>query len=384
MNFELPEDLVGIRDITRSFAAEKIAPHARKWDAEKWVPTELFKEMGRVGILGVAFPEEYGGAGLGLLGMTVVVEEIARWCGASALFIAAHSGLCSTHIRIAANEEQKRHWLPRLATGEVIGAWCLSEPHCGTDAEALTTRAEKSSKGWVLNGAKFWITNAKRADVFVVTARTRIGERGPRTISAFLVEKDTPGLIIGEPEDKMGMRGSDTVPVNFENCEIPAANLCGELNSGYVDALRVLDRGRCVIGSLSVGLARGCLEEAVKYAAERKSMGVPLHSHQAIQFKLADMETQVEAARLLVRQAAATHDAGRPDKQLSSIAKLFASEMASRVGWDSIQIHGGAGYTKDVCVERLVRDNKLCEIGEGSSEVQRILIARAEYARRSA
>lgn len=382
MNFELPEDLVGIRDVTRAFAAERIAPHARKWDAEKWIPTEVFKEMGRIGILGVAFPEEYGGSGLGLLGMTVVVEEIARWCGASALFIAAHSGLCSTHIRIAANEEQKRHWLPRLATGEVIGAWCLSEPHCGTDAEALTTRAEKTAKGWVLNGNKFWITNAIRANVFVVMARTKLGERGARTISAFLVEKDTPGLILGEPEDKMGMRGSDTVPVNFENCEIPAENLCGELHAGYVDALRVLDRGRVTIGSLSIGLARGCLEEAVKYAAERNSMGVPLHSHQAIQFKLADMETQVEASRLLVRQAAATHDAGRPDKELSSIAKLFASEMASRVGWDSIQIHGGAGYTKDVCVERLVRDNKLCEIGEGSSEVQRMLIARAECARR--
>ncbi len=384
MNFELPEEFVAIRDVTRAFAAEKIAPNARKWDAEKWIPTDVFKEMGRIGILGVAFPDEYGGAGMGLLGMTVVVEEIARWCGASALFIAAHSGLCSTHIRIAGNDEQKRHWLPRLATGEVIGSWCLSEPHCGTDAEALTTRAEKTAKGWVLNGAKFWITNGMRADVFVVTARTKIGERGARTISAFLVEKNTPGLIIGEPEDKMGMRGSDTVPVNFENCEIPAENLCGELNNGYVDALRVLDRGRVTIGSLSVGLARGCLEEAVKYAADRQSMGVPLHSHQAIQFKLADMETQVEAARLLVRQAACTHDAGRPDKELSSIAKLFASEMASRVGWDSIQIHGGAGYTKDVCVERLVRDNKLCEIGEGSSEVQRILIARAEYAKRSA
>jgi alkylation response protein AidB-like acyl-CoA dehydrogenase len=217
-----------------------------------------------------------------------------------------------------------------------------------------------------------------------VTARTKLGERGARTISAFIVEGDRDGLIIGEPEDKMGMRGSDTVPVNLENCEIPAENLCGNLHEGYVDALRVLDRGRCTIGSLSVGLGRGCLEEAVKYAAERKSFGVPLHDHQAIQLKLADMETQVEGARLLVRQAACTHDAGRPDKQLSSIAKLFASEMASRVGWDSIQIHGGAGYTKDVCVERLVRDAKLCEIGEGSSEVQRMLIARGEYARRAA
>lgn len=383
MEFRLSEELVSFRDVTRSFALEKIAPHARKWDAEKWLPDEIVREMGKIGILGVAFPEEYGGSGQGLLGMTVVVEEIARWCGGTALFIAAHSGLCSTHIRIAGNEAQKKKWLPKLAAGEVIGSWCLSEPDCGTDAEAMTTRAEKTSAGWVINGRKFWITNGKRADVFVVTARTK-AERGARTISAFLVEKGTPGLIIGEPEDKMGMRASDTVPVNFENCEIPAENLCGELNSGYVDALRVLDRGRVTIGSLSVGLARGCLEEAVRYAAERKSFGVPLHSHQAIQFKLADMETQVEAARILVRQAASTHDAGKPDKKLCSIAKLFASEMASRVGWDSIQIFGGAGYTKDVCVERLVRDNKLCEIGEGSSEVQRMLIARAEFQRVSA
>ncbi|GMU32877.1 MAG: acyl-CoA dehydrogenase family protein [Planctomycetia bacterium] len=383
MNFTLSDELTTFRDLTRKFAAEKIAPHARKWDAEKWLPDEVTREMGKVGFLGVSFPEEYGGSGQGLLGMTVVVEEISRWCGGTALFIAAHSGLCSTHIRLAANDKQKQKWLPKLASAEAIGAWCLSEPECGTDAEAMTTRAEKTSAGWVINGRKFWITNGKRADVFVVTARTK-PERGARTISAFLVEKGTPGLIIGEPEDKMGMRASDTVPVNFENCEIPAENLCGELNEGYIDALRVLDRGRVTIGSLSVGLARGCLEEAVRYAAERKSFGVPLHSHQAIQFKLADMETQIEAARLLVRQAACTHDAGRPDKELSSIAKLFASEMASRVGWDAIQIFGGAGYTKDVCVERLLRDNKLCEIGEGSSEVQRMLIARAEFKRLSA
>lgn len=384
LTFELSEELAMFRDVARKFAAEKIAPFAREWDAKKWIPEDVIAEMGSIGLLGATIPEEYGGAGQGLLAMTVIVEEIARWCGATALFIAAHSGLCSTHIRLAANEEQKKKWLPKLATGEVIGSWCLSEPDCGTDAEALTARAEKTSNGWVLNGRKFWITNGKRAGVFVVTARTKLGERGARTISAFIVEGDREGLIIGEPEDKMGMRGSDTVPVNLENCEIPAENLCGNLHEGYVDALRVLDRGRCTIGSLSVGLGRGCLEEAVKYAAERKSFGVPLHEHQAIQLKLADMETQVEGARLLVRQAACTHDAGRPDKQLSSIAKLFASEMASRVGWDSIQIHGGAGYTKDVCVERLVRDAKLCEIGEGSSEVQRMLIARGEYARRAA
>jgi len=384
MNFDLSEDLAAFRDLARKFAEEQIAPHARKWDDEKWIPDDVIQAMGQAGLLGVTVPEQYGGSGQGLLGMTVIVEEIARWCGATALFIAAHSGLCTTHIRLAGNEQQQAEWLPKLATGEVIGSWCLSEPECGTDAEALTTRAEKTANGWKLNGSKFWITNAKRAGVFVVIARTEIGKRGARTISGFIVERDRPGVIIGEPEDKMGMRASDTVPVNFENCEIPEENLCGNLNEGYIDALRVLDRGRCTIGSLSVGLGRGCLEEAIKYAAERQSMGKPLHGHQAIQLKLADMETQVEAARILVRQAACTHDAGAPDKQLSSIAKLYASEMASRVGWDSIQIHGGAGYTKDVCVERLVRDAKLCEIGEGSSEVQRMLIARGEYARRAA
>jgi alkylation response protein AidB-like acyl-CoA dehydrogenase len=383
MEFNLPEELVGFRDVTRAFAEEKIAPNARKWDESKWIPDEVIAEMGRVGLLGVPIPEEYGGSGQGLLGMTVVVEEIARWCGGTALFVAAHTGLCATHIRLAGSEAQKNKWLPKLARSEVIGSWCLSEPDCGSDAEALTTRAEKTKSGWLLNGRKFWITNGKRAGVFVVTARTK-PQRGARTISAFIVERDRKGLIIGEPEDKMGMRASDTVPVNLENVEIPDENLCGELHAGYVDALRVLDRGRVTIGSLSVGLARGCLEEAVKYSTQRHAFGVPLHEHQALRMKLADMETQIEAARLLVRQAAATHDAGRPDKELSSMAKLFASEMASRVGWDAIQIHGGAGYVKDVCVERLLRDNKLCEIGEGSSEVQRILISRAEFMKKSA
>ncbi len=383
MNFALPDELIAFRDLARDFAAREIAPHARKWDAEKWISEDAVRRAGEVGLLGVTAPEGFGGAGQGMLAMTVVVEEIARHCGAFALLIAAHSGLCSGHIKLAGSDEQKRKYLPRLARGELIGSWCLSEPHCGTDAAALTTRAEKSGRGWVLNGQKMWVTNGRRAGVYVVMAKTK-PEAGPRTISAFIVEREAKGLEVGEPEDKMGMRGSDTTPLALENVQVGEDALCGALHDGYVDALRVLDRGRVTIGALSVGLARGCLEEAVKYAAERRSFGVPLHAHQAIQMKLADMDTQVEAARLLVRQAAYGFDAGRPDKQAASIAKLFASEMASRVGWDSIQIHGGAGYTKDVCVERLVRDNKLCEIGEGSSEVQRMLIARAEFAKRAA
>ncbi len=383
MQFDLPDDLVAMRDLARDFAARHIAPHARKWDADKWIPDETVRRMGETGLLGVTVPEEYGGAGQGLLAMTVVVEEIARQCGGTALLIAAHSGLCTGHIRLAGNDAQKRKYLPALASGKLIGSWCLSEPHCGTDAIALTTRAEKDGNGWVLNGNKFWITNGRRAGVFVVIARTS-DQPGTRSISAFIVERSAKGLEVGEPEDKMGMRASDTTPVSLENVRVGEEALLGKLGEGYVDALKVLDRGRVTIASLSVGLARGCLEEAVRYAAERKAFGKPLHAFQAIQIKLADMETQVEAARLLVRQAAATFDAGRGDKQAASIAKLFASEMASRVGWDAIQIHGGAGYTKDVAVERLTRDNKLCEIGEGSSEVQRMLIARAEFQKRSA
>lgn len=383
MEFELPEDLVAFRDVIREFAAEKIAPNARRWDAEKWIPEDVVAEAGRIGLLGVTTPEKYGGVGQSMLAMTVVIEEIARWDGSMALLIEAHNGLCLQHLNMSASEELKAKYLPDLATGKMIGSWCLSEPDCGTDAEALTTRAEKTSAGWVLNGQKLWVTSGKRAGLYVVMARTK-PERGSRTISAFIVERGAAGIHIGELEDKMGMRGTDTVPVSFDNCEIPEENLVGELHHGYVDALKVLDEGRFSVGAISVGLARGCLEEALRYAGERQAFGKPLHAHQAILFKLADMETDIEAARLLVRQAASAYDMGRPDKKLCCIAKLFASEAASRIGWDAIQIFGGAGYTKDVCVERLLRDNKLCEIGEGTSEVQRMLIAREEYRRISA
>lgn len=383
MQFNLPEELAAFRDVTRDFAAEKIAPHAREWDANKWIPDEILAEAGRMGLLGVTTPEKYGGVGQSMLAMSVIIEEVARWDGAFALILEAHNGLCLQHLNMAASEAQKMKYLPDLASGKMVGSWCLSEPDCGTDAEAMTTRAEKTSAGWVLNGQKLWVTSGKRAGLYVVMARTK-QERGSRTISAFIVERGTPGLEIGEPEDKMGMRGSDTVPASFDNCEIPEKNLVGELHQGYVDALKVLDEGRFSVGAISVGLARGCLEEALKYACERKAFGTPLHAHQAIAFKLADMETEIEAARLLVRQAACAHDAGRPDKQLCCMAKLFASEMASRAGWEAIQILGAAGYTKDFCVERLLRDNKLCEIGEGTSEVQRMLIAREEFSRRSA
>ncbi len=383
MHFGLPEELIAFRDVTRDFAAERIAPNARAWDANKWIPEEFVAEAGRIGLLGVMTPEEYGGSGQSMLAMTVVLEELARWDGAFALLVEAHNGLSLAHLNKVGSDAQKKKYLPDLAAGKKIGSWCLSEPHCGTDAAALTCRAEKRSAGWVLNGQKLWVTNGKRAGVYVVMAKTK-PERGSRTISAFIVERGTKGMEVGEPEDKMGMRGSDTVPLSFENCEVPAENLIGEPHEGYVDALRVLDDGRFLLGAIAVGLARGCLEEAVKYAGERQAFGKPLHAHQAIQFKLADMETQLEASRLLVRQAACAQDAGRPDKALASMAKLLASESASRIAWEAIQILGGAGYTKDMCVERLARDAKLCEIGEGTSEVQRMIIARSEAARRTA
>lgn len=383
MHFGLPEELIAFRDVTRDFAAERIAPNARAWDANKWIPEEFVAEAGRIGLLGVMTPEEYGGSGQSMLAMTVVLEELARWDGAFALLVEAHNGLSLAHLNKVGSDAQKKKYLPDLAAGKKIGSWCLSEPHCGTDAAALTCRAEKRSAGWVLNGQKLWVTNGKRAGVYVVMAKTK-PERGSRTISAFIVERGTKGMEVGEPEDKMGMRGSDTVPLSFENCEVPAANLLGEPHEGYVDALRVLDDGRFLLGAIAVGLGRGCLEEAVKYAGERQAFGKPLHGHQAIQFKLADMETQLEASRLLVRQAACAQDAGRPDKERASMAKLLASESASRIAWEAIQILGGAGYTKDMCVERLARDAKLCEIGEGTSEVQRMIIARSEAARRTA
>jgi len=383
MQYSLPDDLTVFRDMARDFAARHIAPFARKWDDQKWIPEETVTRLGQAGLMGVTTPEAYGGAGQGLLAMTVVLEEIARQCGATALLLAAHNGLCCGHLNIAASHEQKLKYLPKLTSGEMVGSWCLSEPECGSDAAALTTRAELKGGRWILNGRKMWVTNGKRAGLYVVTARTK-KEKGPRTISAFIVERQMPGVHVGEPEDKMGMRASDTVPVTFENVELPEANLCGKLHEGYVDALKVLDRGRVGIGALSIGLGRGCLEEAVKYAAERQAFGGPLNRLQAIQIKLADMATPLEAARLMVRQAACSYDYGRPDKGISSQAKLLATEVASRIGWESIQIHGGAGYTKDICVERLVRDAKLCEIGEGSSEVQRILIARDEFRKRMA
>jgi alkylation response protein AidB-like acyl-CoA dehydrogenase len=305
----------------------------------------------------------------------VIVEEIARQDGAVALLVAAHNGLCLSQINLAGSEEQKRKWLPKLAKGEWLGAWGLTEPEAGSDAAALTSRAEKDGAGWRLTGHKQFITNGLRARVFVIMARTEPA-KGAKGISAFLVERSDPGFIVGKKEDKLGMRASDTVTLDYENVYVGPERLLGEYNQGYVDALKVLERGRVGIAALSVGIARGCLEESIAYSKGRVAFGKPIAEQQAIQFLLADMAMELEAARLLVYDAASTLDRGEDARLKASIAKLFASEIATRAGLNAIQIHGGYGYTKDIPVERYLRDAKLCEIGEGSSQIQRIVIAR--------
>jgi alkylation response protein AidB-like acyl-CoA dehydrogenase len=398
MNFELPEDVAALREVVRKFAAERIRPGAREWDREQFLPDELVRELGELGLLGLLTSEEYGGsksAEHGYLTNAVVMEEMARQDGGVALLMAAHNGLCLSHLNVAASAGQMQRYLPKLARGEWLGAWGLTEPGSGSDAVAMQTRAERDGDGWRLTGNKMFITNGARAHVFVIMARTD-PSRGAKGISAFVVERGDGGFEIGRKEDKLGMRSSDTVPLDLDGVYCGPDDLVGELNQGYVDALRVLERGRVGIAALSVGLARGALEESIAYANGRIAFGKPIAQQQAIQFMLADMATELEAARLLVWEAADALD--RRDQMLreiapeeraqrgsaldgeirnkASIAKLFASEAATRIGLKAIQIHGGYGYTKDMPVERYMRDAKLCEIGEGSSEVQRILIAR--------
>jgi alkylation response protein AidB-like acyl-CoA dehydrogenase len=398
MDFDLPADLGALRDAVRDFAAEQIRPESRVWDRDQTLPDSVVEAMGRMGLLGTLTAEEYGGSRHPehpYLANAVIMEEIARQDGGVALLYAAHNGLCLSHLNLAGSAEQRQKYLPRLVTGEWIGAWALTEPGSGSDAAALQTRAERDGDGWRLNGQKMFITNGARARVFIVMARTD-ATQPTKGISAFIVERDTPGLTIGPKEDKLGMRASDTVPLTFEDVIVPTDALVGELNRGYADALRVLERGRVGIAALSLGLARGSLEEALAYAPSRTAFGGPLANLQAIQFMLADMATELEAARLLVHETASLMDerekllAGVPReergrhpteldaeiRQKASIAKLFASEVATQIGLKAIQVHGGYGYLKDVPVERYMRDAKLCEIGEGSSEVQRILIAR--------
>lgn len=375
MSIELTEEQQQVRHLIREFAEAEIAPYVREWDEAEHFPRELIPRLGELGVLGAIFPEEYGGAALTSLEYALIIEELARVDPAIALTVAAHTGLCASHIFLAGTPEQKQRYLPSLARGEMLGAWGLTEATSGSDASHMRTTAMKRDGFWVLTGAKNFTTNGSTADLYVLFAVTDRA-REKKGISAFIVERGTPGLRPGRKEKKLGMRASDTAQVLLEDCPIPEENLLGELHMGFIDALRVLDGGRITIAALAVGLAQGAYEAALRYARERWAFGKPIAEFQAIQFKLADMATAIEAARLLTYMAAERKARGHRVTKEASMAKLFASEMAVRVCEEAIQIFGGYGYIRDYPVEKFWRDAKLLTIGEGTSEIQRLIIAR--------
>ena len=377
MEFKPTEEQQLIAETVREFAEAEIRPHVREWDEAQSFPDELLRKMGELGLMGVMVPEEYGGAGLGSLELSTVMEELGRVDPAVALAVAAHNGLCVGHLMVGASEEQKRRYLPKLATAEWIGAWGLTEPQAGSDAAGTQTRAvrDESRGGWVIAGSKTFNTNGARADVAVVHAVTDPGA-GSKGISAFVVERGTRGFRVGRKEDKLGMRASDTVELILEDCFVPDANVVGAVHGGFVDALKVLDRGRISIAALSVGIAQGALEAAIDYVHERQQFGRPIGSFEAIQSKIARMATRVRASRLLTMRAATLRQMQLPFKTLASMAKLYASESAMHVSEEAVQIYGGYGYVKDYPVEKYFRDAKLCTIGEGTSEIQRLVISR--------
>lgn len=373
---ERTEDSVAsVREMIREFARRELAPHARAWDEESFFPREVFRQLGELGVLGVLVPEEYGGAGLDYRHYVTIVAELAAVEPGVALSVAAHNSLCTNHILLFGSEQQKCQWLPALARGEVLGAWGLTEPGAGSDAGGTKTTARRDGSGWVISGAKNFITHGTVGAVAVITARTAPGS-DHRGISAFLVPLDTPGVVRGKKEDKVGMRVSDTSSLILEEVRLPGEALLGAEGEGFTQAMEVLDGGRISIAALGLGIARGAFEAALDYARKREQFGRPIASFQGIQFKLADMSVLVSAAELLTLRAAEAKDAGEKTTRLSSEAKLFASEAAVRVAEEAVQIHGGYGYTKDYPVEKLWRDAKLCTIGEGTSEIQRLIIAR--------
>jgi alkylation response protein AidB-like acyl-CoA dehydrogenase len=375
VDFALTEEQQLLRKTVREFAEAELRPHAREWDEKQEFPREVFDKLGELGLMGATWPHEYGGHELGTVDWVVILEELSRCDAGVALSVAAHNSLASGHIFLAGTEAQKKRYLTPLASGGKIGCWGLTENGAGSDAGGTKTTAVRDGAHWVLNGSKTFITNARVADIAVVMAVTD-RSRGKKGISAFIVERGTPGFRPGKKEDKLGVRSSDTSELILEDCRIPAENLLGEEGRGFIDTLRILDRGRIGIAAWSVGIAQASLEAAVSYALGRRQFGAPIAEFQAIQFKLADMATQIDAARLLTHRAAALRDAGREHTVESSMAKLFAGESAVHVALDALQIHGGYGFTKDYPVERYVRDSKLGTIGEGTSEVQHLVIAR--------
>jgi alkylation response protein AidB-like acyl-CoA dehydrogenase len=371
----LKEEHLQVREMARRFSDEVVAPRARDLDENEEFPHDIVKQMGELGFMGLPYPEKYGGAGMDYLAYAIAVEEIARWCGSTAITLAAHVSLGCGPVYGNGTEEQKQKYLTPMAKGEKIGAFGLTESGAGSDAAGTETRAAKVDGGWRINGSKIYITNGSVADFITFTARTD-GGKGTQGISAYIIETSAPGYRVGKREKKMGLHGSDTVEVVFEDVFVPKDNLLGDPTGGFKAFMRTLMGGRISIGALALGLAQGAYEHSVKYAKERKQFGQPIASFQAIQFFLADMATQIEAARLLVYHAALLKDAGKEFGKEASMAKLFASEMANRVTDKAIQIFGGMGYCRDVPVERMHRDAKLMEIGEGTSEIQRMVIAR--------
>jgi len=375
MDFRPTEEQKILRQTVREFAEAEIGPHVMEWDEAQHFPMDLLPRLAALGLMGIQFPDEYGGSAMSAVDYCICIEELARVCPAIALSVAAHNGLCTSHIAMFGSDAQKQKYLPRLIAGEVLGAWGLTEANAGSDAAGMRTTAVKQGSCWVLNGSKTFITHGKIGGVMVVMALTDRA-KGHRGISAFVVEHGTPGMSAGKKENKLGMRASDTSEVLFEDCRVPADALLGEEGQGFINTLQVLDAGRIGIAALSVGLAQGAYEAARKYAKERRQFGQPIASFQAIQWKLADNATRIEAARLLTYRAAYLKDQGRRTTKESSMAKLYASEIAVKAADDCVQIHGGYGFVKDYPAEKFFRDVKLVTIGEGTSEIQRLVIAR--------
>jgi alkylation response protein AidB-like acyl-CoA dehydrogenase len=375
VDFRPTEEQEILRRTVRAFAESEIRPHVMEWDEAQHFPMDLLQQLASLNLLGIQIADEYGGAGMSSVDYCICIEEIARVCPAIALSVAAHNGLCSSHIALFGTEAQKRRYLPRLARGEVLGAWGLTEANAGSDAAAMRTTASRTAGGWVISGSKSFITHGAVGGVMVVMAVTDRA-KGNRGISAFIVEHGTPGMAAGKKENKLGMRASDTSEVVFQDCHVAADQLLGDEGQGFINTLQILDGGRIGIAALSVGLAQGAYEAARHYAHERRQFGQPIDGFQAIQWKLVDAATRIEAARLLTYRAAYLKDQGTKTTKESSMAKLYASEIAVRVADDCVQIHGGYGFVKDYPAEKFFRDVKLLTIGEGTSEIQRLVIAR--------
>lgn len=375
MNFNQDELTLQVAQTARDFAHQQIKPHLMEWDESQEFPIHIFKELGKLGMMGVLVPEAYGGTGLGYFEYSAIIQEVAKVCGSIGLSLAAHNSLCTGHIMAFGNEEQKQKYLPKLATAEHIGAWGLTEANTGSDAGNMKCTAVKDGDEWVLNGAKCWITHGKTGDVAVVICRT--GEpRAKDNSTAFVVDRGTPGFSAGKKENKLGMRASETAEMIFDNCRIPDANRLGEVGHGFKQSMKVLDGGRISIAALSLGIAKGAYEASVQYAKERHQFDQPIADFQGISFKLADMATKITAAELLINQACDLKMRGLPMTKESAMAKYYASEIAVEISTDAVQIFGGYGYTKDFPVEKFYRDSKLCTIGEGTSEIQKLVISR--------